>query len=255
MQRMGLSMTEIKKAVKEVLSRFYSKERFKPVFKRTGRLLLVVVSILCIVTVLEVVVFRFLDSPVTVRVACSSLYHRVAGKHYKESLCHWRRLEEISPHLKRAVLASEDQKFLSHHGFDFAELNRAFRELLGDERIRGASTISMQVARTVFLWSGRSWLRKIVEAYYTVLIELIWSKEKIFEVYLNTVHWGKGIMGAEAASWVYFHTSSATLTASQAALLAAILPNPTKWAPVNPSAYIRERQQEIMEQMAGMPVL
>jgi monofunctional biosynthetic peptidoglycan transglycosylase len=207
------------------------------------------------VTVLEVAVFRFLDSPVTVRVAFRSLYHRVAGKHYEEPLCHWRRLEEISPHLKRAVLAAEDQKFLSHHGFDFVELNRAVTEFLGDERVRGASTISMQVARTVFLWSGRSWLRKILEAYYTVLIELLWSKETIFEIYLNTVHWGKGIMGAEAASWVYFHTGSATLTASQAALLAAILPNPTKWAPVNPSAYIRERQQEIMGQMAGMPVL
>ena len=216
---------------------------------------LIVVSILCIVTVLEVAVFRFLDSPATIRVACRSLFHRVAGNHYEEPLYHWRSLEEISPHLKKAVLAAEDQKFLSHHGFDFDELNRAVTEFLADERIRGASTISMQVARTVFLWSGRSWLRKILEAYYTVLIELLWSKERIFEVYLNTVHWGKGIMGAEAASRAYFHTSSATLTASQAALLASILPNPTKWAPVNPSAYIKERQQEIMSQMAGMPVL
>jgi monofunctional biosynthetic peptidoglycan transglycosylase len=252
---MNFTMGGERKAVEEVLSRFYNKKRFKAVLKRTGKLLLVVASILCIVTVLEVAVFRFLDSPVTVRVAFRSLFHRVAGKHYEEPLCHWRRLEEISPHLKRAVLAAEDQKFLSHHGFDFVELNRAVTEFLGDERVRGASTISMQVARTVFLWSGRSWLRKILEAYYTVLIELLWSKETIFEIYLNTVHWGKGIMGAEAASWVYFHTGSATLTASQAALLAAILPNPTKWAPVNPSAYIRERQQEIMGQMAGMPVL
>ena len=248
-------MIEIKKAAEAVLSRFYGKKRFKTGLKRTGKLLLAVSCILCMVTVLEVAVFRFLDSPVTVRVACRSLYHRIAGKHYEEPLYHWRSLEEISPHLKRAVLAAEDQKFLSHHGFDFVELNRAIKEFLGDESVRGASTISMQVARTVFLWSGRSWLRKMVEAYYTVLIELLWSKERIFEVYLNTVHWGTGIMGAEAASWVYFHTSSAALTASQAALLAAILPNPTKWAPVNPSAYIRERQREIMGQMAGMPVL
>jgi len=253
--KINLTLWGETKAVEDALSESHRKGRLKVVLKRTGKLLLVVASILCIVTVLEVAAFRFLDSPVTVRVAFRSFFHRVAGKHYEEPLCHWRRLEEISPHLKRAVLAAEDQKFLSHHGFDFAELNRAVRELLGDERIRGASTISMQVARTVFLWSGRSWLRKIVEAYYTVLIELVWSKERIFEVYLNTVHWGKGIMGAEAASWVYFHTSSATLTASQAALLAAILPNPTKWSPVNTSAYIRERQQEIMGQMADMSAL
>jgi len=160
----------------------------------------------------------------------------------------------MSSYLKKAVLAAEDQRFLSHHGFDFTELNQAVRDLLTAERTRGASTISMQVARTVFLWRGRSWFRKIAEAYYTVLIELMWSKERILEVYLNTVHWGKGIMGAEAASRKYFRTSSANITPSQAALLAAILPNPTKWTPIKPSKYVRERQKEIMRQMVWMPL-
>ena len=217
--------------------------------------LLKVVFILCILTLLEVLVLRFLDPPVPVRMAWSFLQHKFAAKPYEKPLYHWRELEEISPYLKKAVLAAEDQRFLSHHGFDFTELNQAVRDLLTDERTRGASTISMQVARTVFLWPGRSWFRKIAEAYYTVLIELIWSKQRILEMYLNTVHWGKGIFGAEAASRKYFHTSAANITASQAALLAAILPNPTKWTPVNPRKYIRERQKEIMRQMVGMPLL
>jgi len=217
--------------------------------------LLKVVFILCILTLLQVLLLRFLDPPVTVRIAWSFLQHKFAAKHYEKPLYHWRELEEISPYLKKAVLAAEDQRFLSHHGFDFTELNQAVRDLLTDERTRGASTISMQVARTVFLWPGRSWFRKIAEAYYTVLIELIWSKQRILEMYLNTVHWGKGIFGAEAASRTYFHTSAANITASQAALLAAILPNPTKWTPFNPSKYIRERQKEIMRQMLGMPLL
>ncbi len=226
----------------------------KGILRWSWRFLLKVVFILGILTMLQVFLLRFLDLPVTVRVAWSLLQHKIAAKQYEKPLYHWRELEEISPYLKKAVLAAEDQRFLSHHGFDFTELNQAVRDFLTAERTRGASTISMQVARTVFLWPGRSWFRKIAEAYYTVLIELMWSKERIFEMYLNTVHWGKRIMGAEAASRKYFHTSSTNITASQAALLAAILPNPTKWTPIKPSKYIRERQKEIMRQMVRMPL-
>ena len=187
--------------------------------------------------------------------AWSCFQSKVTTKHYKRPFYHWRKLEETSPHLRKAVLAGEDQRFLSHHGFDFTELSEAGRDFLTAERTRGASTITMQVARTVFLWPGRSWLRKIAEAYYTVLIEIFWSKERIFEIYLNTVHWGTGIMGAEAASRKYFFTGSFSLTPSRAALLAAILPNPTKWSPVNPSEYVRERQKRIMKEMVRMPLL
>ena len=113
----------------------------------------------------------------------------------------------------------------------------------------------MQTARTVFLWSGRNWLRKIVEAYYTVLLELILSKERILELYLNTVDWGVAVMGAEAASRKYFHTSASGLSRAQAALLAAILPNPKSWSPTNPSRYVRKRQQFILRYMDHMPLL
>ena len=134
------------------------------------------------------------------------------------------------------------------------ELDKAIRDLIKSRRIRGASTITMQVARTVFLWHGRvDWLRKITEAYYTVLIEMFWSKKRILEIYLNTVDWGSGIMGAEAASRKYFRVSADQLTPSQAALMAAILPSPHKWSPNKPSRYVSARQKRIMKDMAKMP--
>lgn len=236
------------------LFQYNMRRSIKGLLRWSWRFLLKVVLILCILTMVQVFLLRFLDPPTTVRMAWSFLRHKIAAKQYEKPLYQWRELEEISSYLKKAVLAAEDQRFLSHHGFDFTELNQALRDLLTAERTRGASTISMQVARTVFLWRGRSWFRKIAEAYYTVLIELMWSKERILEIYLNTVHWGKGIMGAEAASRRYFRTSSANITPSQAALLAAILPNPTKWTPIKPSKYVRERQKEIMRQMVWMPL-
>jgi monofunctional biosynthetic peptidoglycan transglycosylase len=237
------------------LSQSNKQKRVKGVLRWIWRFLLWVGFLFCILTTLQVFLLRFLDPPATVSVVWSFLQHKIAAKQYERPLYQWRELEEISPYLRKAVLAAEDQRFLSHHGFDFTELNQALRDLLADERTRGASTISMQVARTIFLWPGRSWFRKIAEAYYTVLIELLWSKQRILEMYLNTVDWGKGIMGAEAASRTYFHTNSGNITASQAALLAAILPNPTRWTPIKPSKYIRERQIEIMTQMVRMPLL
>lgn len=208
-----------------------------------------------LLTIGQVVLLRFLDPPFTARMAWSWLHSTLTTGDYERPVYHWRQLAEISPHLRKAVLAGEDQRFLSHHGFDFTELREAGRDFLMTERIRGASTITMQVARTVFLWPARTWLRKAAEAYYTVLLEIVLSKRRIFEIYLNTVHWGRGIMGAEAASRKYFSTSSYSLTCSQAALLAAILPNPTKWSPLNPRAYVRERQQGIMKEMGRMPLL
>lgn len=167
----------------------------------------------------------------------------------------WRRLEEISPHLRKAVLAGEDQRFLSHHGFDFTELNQAIKDLALHRGARGASTLTMQVARTVFLWPDRSWLRKSAEAYYTLLIEIFWDKERILEIYLNTVDWGAGLMGAEAASETYFHRSSIHISPRQAALLAAILPNPDKWSPRNPGPWVVKRQRRILKDMNRMPLL
>ena len=171
------------------------------------------------------------------------------------SIEEWRPLNEIAPHIRKAVLAGEDQRFLSHNGFDFSEINEAMRDMVARKGFRGASTISMQTARTVFLWPARSLCRKILEAYYTVLIEIFWSKERILEIYLNTVDWGKGIMGIEAASRAYFHISSARVSQRQAALLAAILPSPHRWSPTNPNHYVLKRQGRILRDIRKMPLV
>jgi len=214
--------------------------------------------LLCVLSFAEVLAFRFFNPPFTTFMAWRWVASRIVSEPGEEPSkmvrLHWRTLKQISPHLIRAVLAAEDQRFLSHHGFDFVEMQEALREMLSSRRIRGASTISMQVARTVFLWPSRTWLRKLYEAYYTLLIELIWSKKRIMEVYLNTVDWGDGIMGAEPAARKYFRRSAAELSQSEAAMLAAILPNPHFWSPVNPTEHLRERQRKIMKDMDKMPV-
>jgi monofunctional biosynthetic peptidoglycan transglycosylase len=167
----------------------------------------------------------------------------------------WQSLQDISPYLRRAVLAAEDQRFLTHHGFDFIELDKAIRDVMKKKRIRGASTISMQVARTVFLWPERSLLRKGIEAYYTILIEFFWSKERIFEIYLNTVNWGQGVRGAQAAARRYFHTDAIHLDPYQGALLAAILPSPHVWSPTEPNEIVKQRQRRILKDMEEMPLI
>lgn len=207
------------------------------------------------VTVLQVLLLKFLNPPFTVAMGLCWVKQKIGIRDYVPSRYQWRPLNEISPHLKKAVLAAEDQRFLSHRGFDLIELKQAFRDIFAAKRIRGASTISMQTARLVFLWPDRSVLRKIAEAYYTVLVELLWSKERILEIYLNTVDWGRGIKGAEAAARIYFKTPAARLPASQSALLAAVLPSPHKWSPTHPSAYVRQRQRKIMQEMKKMPLL
>jgi monofunctional biosynthetic peptidoglycan transglycosylase len=206
-------------------------------------------------TALHVLMLKFLDPPFTTAMAWKWIRAQFMGEAYHSPRYHWRALSEISPHLVRAVQAGEDQRFLTHRGFDFIELNQAIRDFFAAGKIRGASTITMQAARTIFLWQDRSWVRKSLEAYYTVLMEALWSKRRILEIYLNTVDWGTDIMGAEAASRAYFQTSASRLTASQAALLAAILPSPHHWSPKDPSAYVRERRQKIMNDMKKMPLL
>jgi monofunctional biosynthetic peptidoglycan transglycosylase len=162
----------------------------------------------------------------------------------------WRSLDQISPHLVRAVIASEDAKFCTHHGFDWDAIREAWRRYRqGTGRLRGASTISMQTAKNVFLWPGRDWPRKGLEAYFTVLIELAWGKERIIETYLNVVEWGPGIYGAEAASQFHFHKPAAALTADEAAHLAAVLPDPLKWSASRPDRYVAGRAAFIRAQM------
>ena len=161
----------------------------------------------------------------------------------------WRDRRELAPTIARAVIASEDQRFLAHHGFDFDQLQLAIDEYRAGDELRGASTISQQVAKNVFLWSGRSFVRKGLEAYFTVLIEVCWPKERILEVYLNVAELGDGVFGVEAAARRYFGVNASALSAEQAALLAAVLPNPHKLRVDRPSSYVRGRQAWILEQM------
>lgn len=161
----------------------------------------------------------------------------------------WVGLKEISSYMQVAVIAGEDQSFLNHHGFDFGAIEKAIKHNQTSKRIQGASTISQQVAKNLFLWSGRSFLRKGLEAYFTALIECIWSKKRILEVYLNIVEMGNHIFGVQAASQYYFNKSAKHLTLGQAALLAAILPNPVRYSPRNPSAYVQSRKNWILRQM------
>jgi len=165
----------------------------------------------------------------------------------------WVPIEEISPHLIQAVVASEDQRFLEHWGFDFESMKKAYKNNQKGKKIKGGSTISQQTAKNVFLWPARSYVRKAFEAYFTVLIEVLWSKERIMEVYLNVIEYGNGIYGCEAASQYYFHKPCAKLTKGEAALLAAILPSPLKSNPARPSNYINRRKAAILKHMGYFP--
>jgi monofunctional biosynthetic peptidoglycan transglycosylase len=161
----------------------------------------------------------------------------------------WVSLDKISPNLALAVIAAEDQKFLDHHGFDWKSIDSAVKHNAHSKRTRGASTLSQQTAKNVFLWSGRSWLRKGLETWFTVLIETLWSKQRIMEVYLNSVEFGTGIYGAEAASQYFFRKTAKQLSQREAALLAAVLPNPHKYNAKNPGSWVLSRQQWIVQQM------
>lgn len=164
---------------------------------------------------------------------------------------HWVPYEEISPSLSLAVMGSEDARFLEHHGFDYKAIEHAaIRNIKHPEKRKlGASTISQQTAKNVFLWPGRSWVRKGFEVYFTVLIELMWSKQRIMEVYLNSIEMGEGIYGADAVAEWHFQTTASKLTKAQCALIAATLPNPRKFNSARPSSYVLKRQKRILREM------
>ncbi|KJD36670.1 peptidoglycan transglycosylase [Tamlana sedimentorum] len=161
----------------------------------------------------------------------------------------WVGLKEISLHLQKAVICSEDQKFISHNGFDMEAIEKAYQNNKTSKHIKGASTISQQTAKNVFLWPNRSWLRKGLELYFTFLIERFWSKQRILEVYLNSIEMGNGVYGAQAASTYWFNTSAKNITQNQAAAIAAILPNPRRYKAQPATAYITSRKQWIIKQM------
>jgi len=222
-------------------------------FYRLYQFLVKILCLLFFLTLLQVVIFRLLDTTFTMSNFALRIKNLYSSDQYMIPKGEWRSIKEISPNLVKAVLAAEDQRFTVHSGFDYREINRAARDIFNNDRkLRGASTITMQMARTVFLWQERSVIRKAAEAYYTVLIELVMPKQRILELYLNTVYWGAGIIGAEAASKKYFQKSASELTAEEAALLAAILRGPHTWSPINPDEYLIARQKRILKDMKKM---
>ncbi|ULB33330.1 MULTISPECIES: monofunctional biosynthetic peptidoglycan transglycosylase [Proteiniphilum] len=193
-------------------------------------------------------IFRFVPVYVTPLMVIRAVQSVAEGE--KPRIKHrWVSFHSISDNLKRAVIASEDQRFYSHKGFDRIEIRKAIDENKTRKKARGASTITQQTAKNLFLWPRSSWFRKGLEAYFTVLLELLWPKDRILEVYLNCMETGKGVYGAEAVAREHFSTSAAKLSESQSALIAATLPNPLKFSSKAPSPYIKQRQAHILRQM------
>ena len=207
-------------------------------------------------TILSVILFRFVPVFVTPLMLIRVVEQVKEGRNMKLSH-HWVSLEKMSPSMPVAVMASEDANFLSHHGFDFKAIQHAAeRNMKHPEKQKlGASTISQQTAKNVFLWPGRSWLRKGFEVYFTVLIELMWSKQRIMEVYLNSIEMGEGIYGVEAVAREHFGCKASQLTCSQCALIAATLPNPRRFSSKHPSNYMLKRQKRIEHEMKFTPTL
>lgn len=199
-------------------------------------------------TILAVILYRFIPVVVTPLMVIRLVEQVKDGE---ELAWHhsWRSKENISSHLFSAIVASEDQRFYDHHGFDFEAIQKAAKHNRKGKRIRGGSTISQQTAKNVFLWPGRSWLRKGLETYFTVLIELFWSKDRILEVYVNSIEMGKGIYGAQAVAKQHFHKDARDLTRGECALIAATLPNPRRYSSANPGPYMQKRKQQIHRMM------
>ena len=185
---------------------------------------------------------KFFNPPITITQISGILNYGKLERDYVD-------YDEMNAHVKKAVIAAEDQKFFTHNGFDYQAIEKAYRDNEKGKKINGGSTISQQTAKNVFLWQGRSWFRKGLETVYTFIIELIWGKEVILERYLNSIEMGQGVFGVEAASHYYFGKNAKNLTKSEAAWIAAILPNPKKYDPNNPSSYLRKRHTWIMRQM------
>ena len=209
---------------------------------RLGRLLGLILLILIAVPVVGVLLFAVV--PPTPTILMLQQAAKGQGLDYR-----WRGLNDISPHLVNAAIAAEDARFCSHHGFDMEAIEKALDHNAEGGRIRGGSTISQQTAKNVFLWPSRDWVRKGLEAGYTVMIETVWSKRRIMEVYLNVVEWAPGVYGAQAAARHWFGKDADELTAREAARLAAILPSPRRYKAASPGPYVRRRASRIQAAM------
>ena len=215
---------------------------------RLGRIVRNIILLFFVLSISWVILARFIPIYLTPLMVIRSFESVFAGEMPKNSK-KWVSIDEISPNAVQAVVSSEDNLFMKHHGFSIDDIEKAIKHNSKGKRIRGGSTISQQTAKNVFLWPNRSYLRKGLEAYFTVLIELFWSKERIMEVYLNVIEMGNGIYGIEAASHEHFGKKASKLTKSQSALIAACLPNPRKYSASHPSSYILRRKSKILSLM------
>jgi len=217
-------------------------------FNKITRILFKILILFAGISLFLVIIFKFVPVPYTPLMVSRAVENKLAGK---EMYCNhdWVPIEKISKNLQKAVIASEDGTFLKHHGFDFSAMQKALKNNQKGRKIKGGSTISQQTAKNVFLWQGRSYIRKGFEAYFTVLIELVWGKERIMEVYLNSIEMGDGVYGAQAAAEYWYQKNASNLTTREAAGIAAILPNPRKYKATNSTVYINKRKDKIVRVM------
>lgn len=228
-----------------------SRRRRRPgagVARRLRRLAALALVLALVGPALPIAVLRFVPPPGSALMAQRWLEARAAGRSFRLRY-DWVPAHRIAPSLRAAVVASEDQRFFEHGGFDWQAMQSAVGEWRGGDRLRGASTISQQVAKNLFLWPGRSFVRKGLEAWLTLWIEWLWPKQRILEVYLNVAELGDGVFGAEAAARHHFGRSAAQLGPGESALLAAMLPSPRRSSPSHPSRFLRERQEWILRQL------
>lgn len=216
------------------------------IFKRCLKFILKTLFWLFVMSVVMVVIFKWAPVSVTPLMLIRNIQSNANTSGWKHD---WVPIEQMSTHLQLAVICSEDQNFVKHHGFDFKAIEKAYENNKKGKKLKGGSTISQQTAKNVFLWPQRSWLRKGLEAYFTFLIELTWSKERIMEVYLNSIEMGPGIYGAEAASQYWFKKSAANLSKNESAAIASILPNPLHYRAKPTTKYIEKRKSWILRQM------
>lgn len=220
--------------------------------RRLWRWLVRLPLLLVAFSVLQVAVLRFIDPPFSMFMLNRQLVAWTEGDWSFRIAHDGRDLDEISPYLPLAMVAAEDQNFPAHSGFDFKAIEKARKNNARGRRVRGASTISQQVAKNLFLWSGRSWVRKGIEAWYTVLIETLWPKRRILEMYANFAEFGDGVYGAQAAARTYFRKDARNLSAAESARLAAVLPSPRRYSVSRPGPYVQRRSNAIQRQMRAL---
>src|SRR5476651_2588823 len=218
------------------------------IFRLIFRIIKLLVIVFFAGSIFVVLLYRFVNPPITFLMLERGFERKAAGKDWKIDK-QWKSFDEISDPMKRAAVAAEDQTFLENHGFDFRSIEKAIEKNQHSKKLIGGSTITQQTAKNVFLWPGRSFIRKGFEAYFTLLMDVFWSKKRTMEVYLNVIEMGDGIYGVEAASQAYFNKPASQLTNQQAAAIAVIFPSPLRWSATNPTPYLRHRQYLIMKNM------